>query len=120
MVNNRTLGRTGWQVSEIGYGAWGIGGAMWQGSDDTQSLAALHAALDAGCTFIDTALAYGDGHSESLVGRAVREQKGQAFVATKVPPKNGLWPARGGIGIGHDPPLAFAIIAFAPGLEDSR
>jgi len=95
----RVLGRTGFLVSEIGYGAWGIGGAMWIGARDEESLAALHRAFELGVNFVDTALAYGDGHSEELVGRAVREHGGQIYVATKVPPKNYLWPARPGIGI---------------------
>ena len=90
----RQLGRTGIAVSEIGFGAWGIGGAMWQGGDDDTSLAALAAALDAGCTFIDSALAYGDGHSERLVGQIVRGRTEHVPVASKIPPKNKLWPAR--------------------------
>ena len=95
----RTLGRTGLPISEIGYGAWGISGAQWLGAEDVESLAALRLAIDAGCNFIDTALAYGNGHSEQLVGRAVRESGRPVYVATKVPPKNMLWPARSGIAI---------------------
>lgn len=95
----RTLGRTGLQVSEIGYGAWGIGGTMWIGGDDRESLAALRRALELGLNFIDTALVYGNGHSERLVGQVVREAPQTVYVATKVPPKNLLWPARPGIGI---------------------
>ncbi|HLK21073.1 MAG TPA: aldo/keto reductase [Bryobacteraceae bacterium] len=95
----RTLGKTGFSVSEVGFGAWGIGGALWQGSSDDESVRALHRAIDLGVNFIDTALAYGDGHSEKLVGRAVRESKKRIFVATKVPPMNQLWPAQPGIGI---------------------
>lgn len=93
----RQLGRTGITVSEIGFGAWGIGGAMWQGGDDDTSVAALAAALDAGCTFIDSALAYGDGHSERLVGGIVRGRAERLAVASKIPPKNRLWPARPGV-----------------------
>jgi aryl-alcohol dehydrogenase-like predicted oxidoreductase len=95
----RVLGRTGFSVSEIGFGAWGIGGKMWLGARDAESLAALRRAFELGLNFVDTALAYGDGHSERLVGRAVREHRGKIYVATKVPPKNYLWPARPGIGI---------------------
>jgi aryl-alcohol dehydrogenase-like predicted oxidoreductase len=95
----RALGRTGFLVSEIGYGAWGIGGSMWIGARDEESLAALRRAFELGVNFVDTALAYGDGHSEELVGRAVREHGGRIYIATKVPPKNHLWPARPGIGI---------------------
>ncbi len=95
----RWLGKTGIEVSEIGYGAWGIGGKQWQGGTDAESSAALRRAIELGVNFIDTALAYGDGHSEKLVGRMVREAPGKVYVATKVPPKNQLWPARSGIGI---------------------
>ncbi len=95
----RTLGKTGFSVSEIGYGAWGIGGAQWLGGTDDESTRALHRAIDLGINFIDTALAYGDGHSEKLVGRVARESKTRVYVATKVPPKNDLWPAQPGIGI---------------------
>jgi len=95
----RELGKTGYRVSEIGYGAWGIGGAMWLGGDDRQALQALQLAIEEGLNFIDTALAYGDGHSEQLVGEVVRETKHKIYVATKVPPKNQLWPARPGIPI---------------------
>jgi aryl-alcohol dehydrogenase-like predicted oxidoreductase len=95
----RRLGRTGFEVSEIGYGAWGIGGKQWIGANDRQSLAALSQAIDLGVNLIDTALAYGDGKSEQLVGRAVSEKARRVHVATKVPPKNRIWPARPGIGI---------------------
>jgi aryl-alcohol dehydrogenase-like predicted oxidoreductase len=92
-MEKRRLGRTGYEVSEIGYGAWGIGGEGWLGAEDQESLRALHRAMDLGVDLIDTALAYGDGHSEQLVGRAVRERDDHIRVATKVPPKNGVWPA---------------------------
>ncbi len=93
----RRLGRTGLMVSEIGFGAWGIGKAQWIGADDEQSLRALRRAVEMGLSFIDTALAYGPGHSERLVGNLVREMKGPLYVATKVPPKNLEWPARRGV-----------------------
>ena len=96
----RRLGRTNFEVSEIGHGAWGIGGNMWFGHTDRESLAALRASLDNGVNFIDTALAYGnEGHSERLVGEIVNAQDREVYIATKVPPKNQLWPARPGIGI---------------------
>lgn len=95
----RILGKTGFSVSEIGHGAWGIGGVQWLGSTDNESIRALHRAIDLGINYIDTALAYGDGHSEKLVGQVAREAKGRVYVATKVPPKNMEWPARPGIGI---------------------
>jgi aryl-alcohol dehydrogenase-like predicted oxidoreductase len=93
----RKLGRTNFEVSEIGYGAWGIGGRQWLGANDHESAAALRRAISLGVNLIDTALAYGDGHSEQLVGRVVRQTDHKIYVATKVPPKNGRWPATGAI-----------------------
>ena len=82
-MNYRDLGRTGWQVSEISFGAWAIG-ADWGSVDDRDSLAALHKALDLGMNFIDTADVYGDGHSERLISQVLRERKGERiYVATK-------------------------------------
>jgi aryl-alcohol dehydrogenase-like predicted oxidoreductase len=92
----RTLGRTGLDVSELGYGAWGIGKTMWVGATDDESLRALRRAVELGVDFIDTALRYGRGHSERLVGQVVREAAETVYVATKVPPKNLQWPARAG------------------------
>ena len=92
-MKTRRLGRTGVSVSEIGYGAWGIGGSQWMGAQDEESLRALHRAVDLGLSFIDTALAYGDGHSEQLVGKLRRERQEEIYVATKVPPGNWEWPA---------------------------
>src|SRR3954447_10285118 len=89
----RTFGRTGWQVSEIGYGMWGMGG--WTGSDDEESLRALDRAISLGCNFFDTAWAYGQGRSEQLLGEALRAHRGTAaYVATKIPPKNMKWPGK--------------------------
>ncbi|MFM8394133.1 MAG: aldo/keto reductase, partial [Acidobacteriota bacterium] len=90
----RTLGRTGLQVSEVGYGAWGIGGIQWTGGDDQEAIRALNLAIDQGLNFIDTALAYGGGHSERLVGEVVRSRPEEIRVATKIPPMNREWPAR--------------------------
>jgi aryl-alcohol dehydrogenase-like predicted oxidoreductase len=78
----RELGRTGWKVSEISFGAWAIGGA-WGNVSDTESLAALHRALDCGVNFIDTADVYGMGRSERLIAQLKRERKEQIVVATK-------------------------------------
>ena len=105
----RPLGRTAIQVSEIGYGAWGIGGKQWLGGSDSESVAALRRAFDLGVNFIDTALAYGGGHSEKLVGETIRSAPGRIYIATKVPPKNGLWPARPGIGISKVFPYDYVI-----------
>ena len=92
----RSLGRSGLPVSELGYGAWGIGQSHWIGADDRESLAALGEAIELGVNFIDTALLYGEGHSETLVGRAVRAAKETGYVATKIPPANARWPAESG------------------------
>ena len=88
----RRFGRTGWQVSEIGYGLWGMGG--WSGSNDDESMRSLERAIALGCTFFDTALAYGSGRSETLLGRVLARHRDRTLiVATKVPPMNGRWPA---------------------------
>jgi len=92
-MHYRKLGSTESQISEIGFGAWGIGGKQWQGGQDDESMRALKRSFELGLNFIDTALAYGDGHSEQLVGQAVREAFGRIYVATKIPPKNRVWPA---------------------------
>jgi aryl-alcohol dehydrogenase-like predicted oxidoreductase len=87
----RTFGRTGWQVSEIGYGMWGMGG--WTGSDDTESFESLQRAADLGCNFFDTAYVYGNGRSENLLGELVRSNPDKhLYTATKVPPKNMQYP----------------------------
>ena len=96
-MNYRKLGRTGLEVSEVGYGAWGIGKSQWMGAEDDESLRALNRAIDLGLTFIDTALGYGEGHSERLVGRTVRTWDEAVHVATKIPPKNRIWPAPPGL-----------------------
>ncbi|MFI5281143.1 MAG: aldo/keto reductase [Gemmatimonadales bacterium] len=106
-MEHRVLGRTGFKVSVIGFGAWGIGGAMWSDADDERSLAALRAALESGCTFIDTALAYGEGRSERLVGRALAGWQGKVIVATKVPPLDRHWPAEAGVGLARVFPAAY-------------
>ena len=90
----RLLGKTGLKVSEIGFGCWGIGGGMWGSTDDDEAVKALQAAYDNGINFFDTALVYGDGHSERLVAKAVGEEKG-VVIASKIPPNNMGWPASG-------------------------
>src|ERR687885_169388 len=79
----RELGRTGWKISVIGFGAWAIGGDAWGRTDDAESLRSLHRAVDLGVNFIDTADVYGDGHSERLIGRLRRERSEPIIVATK-------------------------------------
>lgn len=95
-MRHRRFGRTNWEVSEIGYGMWGMGG--WKNSDDEESMASLQRAVEEGCNFFDTALAYGEGHSESLLGRLVRANPDRTlYTATKVPPRNREWPSRRGV-----------------------
>jgi aryl-alcohol dehydrogenase-like predicted oxidoreductase len=94
-MHYRTFGRTGWRISEIGYGMWGMAG--WTGSDDEESLQSLHRAVELGCNFFDTAWAYGSGHSEKLLGELVRAYPNQKlYTASKIPPKNFKWPSRRG------------------------
>jgi len=89
----RLFGRVGWPVSAIGYGMWGMAG--WTGSDDEESARSLDRAVELGCTFFDTAWAYGDGHSERLLGALLKRHPGRRlYTATKIPPKNRKWPAR--------------------------
>jgi aryl-alcohol dehydrogenase-like predicted oxidoreductase len=89
----RTFGRTGWQISEVGYGMWGMAG--WTGSDDEQSFESLDRSIELGCNFFDTAWAYGDGHSEQLLGATLERHPGKRlYIATKIPPKNRKWPAK--------------------------
>ncbi len=89
----RRFGKTGWNISEIGYGMWGIG--EWKGSDDSESQASLQAAVDLGCNFFDTAYSYGEGHSEKLLGRLIAANRGKRlYIATKIPPKNRIWPSK--------------------------
>ncbi len=92
----RPFGRHGFSCSEIGFGAWAIGGS-WGAQADTDSIGALHHALDLGCNFIDTAAGYGDGRSEKLIAQVLRERRAaghtaRVFVATKTPPTDGIWP----------------------------
>ena len=92
----RTFGRTGWQVCEIGYGMWQMGGG-WGGPDDQQALDGLKRAVELGCNFFDTAWGYGEGHSEQLLGRLVRAfPDRKLYTATKIPPKNFIWPSKRG------------------------
>jgi aryl-alcohol dehydrogenase-like predicted oxidoreductase len=89
----RKFGKLNWDISEIGFGAWAIGGDMWGPQDDNESIKALHKAIDLGVNFIDTAQGYGSGHSEELVGKVLKERKEEIYVATKVPPKGySPWP----------------------------
>jgi aryl-alcohol dehydrogenase-like predicted oxidoreductase len=96
----RTFGRAGWQVSEVGCGMWGLAG--WTGGSDAETKAALQLAVDLGCNFFDTALAYGNGASERVLGELVRANPGRRlYTATKVPPKNLQWPSRRGTALNN-------------------
>jgi aryl-alcohol dehydrogenase-like predicted oxidoreductase len=79
----RALGRTGWKISTISFGAWGIGGSDWGNTDDRTSLEALNKAIDLGVNFIDTADVYGDGHSEQLIAQVRKSRSEQLIIATK-------------------------------------
>jgi aryl-alcohol dehydrogenase-like predicted oxidoreductase len=88
----RRLGRTGFDVSEIGHGLWGMSG--WSGSDDQESLDAMQLAVDLGCNFFDTAWAYGNGKSDALLGKIIAKNRGKRlYAASKIPPMNDKWPA---------------------------
>ena len=92
-MQDRTFGRTGWSVSEIGYGMWGMGG--WTGSDDEESLASLDRAVELGCNFFDTAWAYGTGHSEKLLGKLLAQVRGpEAVRRHQDSPANLKWPSQ--------------------------
>jgi aryl-alcohol dehydrogenase-like predicted oxidoreductase len=91
----RRFGRTGWQVSEIGYGMWGLAG--WTGSDDRESEQSLDVAVEMGCNFFDTAWGYGSGRSEQILGKLLNRHPDKTlYLATKIPPKNFIWPSRRG------------------------
>jgi aryl-alcohol dehydrogenase-like predicted oxidoreductase len=87
----RTLGNSGWNVSEIGFGAWALGG-QWGGQEDADSVAALNEAIDLGVNFIDTAQGYGDGRSERVIAKVLKDRADEVYVATKTPPADGPWP----------------------------
>ena len=97
-LKTRILGSTGYAVSELGLGGWGLGADMWRGVEDSQAREALREAVDRGITFFDTALAYGNGHSERLMGQVLKAEirANRVVLATKVPPLNEEWPGRAG------------------------
>lgn len=89
----RRFGRTNWQVSEIGYGMWGMAG--WTGNDDAETFASLDLAVEGGCNFFDTAWGYGEGESERILGKLVKRNPGKKlYLASKIPPKNFTWPSK--------------------------
>ena len=104
----RSLGKTGLKVSEIGYGAWGISRAQWVGAEDEESLRSLRAAREAGVNFYDTALAYGDGHSERLIAQCFG-QSSDVIIASKVPPKDCVWSVKPGSPLRNTFPKEYAL-----------
>ena len=99
-MHYRVTPRLHWSISDVGYGMWGMGG--WTGSDDAESAAALDRAVALGCNFFDTAWAYGEGRSERLLGDLLRRHPGtRIYAATKVPPKNRVWPGKRGTLVGE-------------------
>ncbi len=91
----RTFGRTGWEVSEVGYGMWGMAG--WTGSEEKQVNEALDRSIELGCNFFDTAWAYGNGLSEEILNKTIKRHPGKKlYAATKIPPKNRKWPSKPG------------------------
>ena len=118
----RTLGRTGLQITELGFGAWGIGRAMWGSTDDAESRRALRSALELGVNYFDTAFVYGRGHSERLIAETLREtgMTGKVFVASKVPPKNMEWPARKATRLAHAFPAAWIRSCVESSLRNLR
>jgi aryl-alcohol dehydrogenase-like predicted oxidoreductase len=94
-MNLRKFGRTGWNISELGYGMWGL--AAWSDSDAKEIRDSLQLAVDLGCNFFDTAAAYGNGLSERMLGQLLRDNPGKKlYTATKVAPKNQTWPSQRG------------------------
>jgi aryl-alcohol dehydrogenase-like predicted oxidoreductase len=98
-MQTRPLGRTGWQVSAVGFGCWGLGNEMWRDGSPEVGRQALRLALETGATFVDTALIYSRGESEQMVGEVVREMRARddVLVATKIPPQDGRWPPKPGV-----------------------
>ena len=121
-MKTRPLGNTGYRVGEIGFGAWGLGGQMWRGVDDDEGRKALHEAIAQGITFFDTALAYGDGHSERVIGEELKHEirGGRATVATKIPPRNRQWPGRATYELGDVFPAKYIASSTEQSLKNLR
>jgi len=119
-MNQRSLGDTGYRISEVGFGAWGIGGEMWRGVDDSEGRTALHEAVGQGITFFDTALAYGAGHSERVIGEELKHEirSGRVTVATKVPPMNRQWPGKSSYKLGDVFPAKYIAASTEQSLKN--
>ena len=117
---HRSLGKTGINISEIGFGGWGIGKAMWGRTDDLDSQLALRIAIERGVNYFDTAAVYGHGHSERIIARVVREMKADVVIGTKVPPKNMEWPAHSSTHLGHAFPADWVIDRTQRSLRNLR
>lgn len=121
-MKQRMLGATGYKVSEIGFGGWGIGGEMWRGVDDSEGRKALREAVDQGITFFDTALAYGNGHSERVIGETLKDdiRAGRVVIATKIPPMNREWPGRADYKLGDVFPAKYIRSSTENSLKNLR
>ena len=121
-MRRRRLGRTGYEVSEIGFGAWGVGGAMWRGATDDEGREAVRRALDLGVDFFDTALAYGDGHSEVILAEVLDERgaRDRVVVATKIPPMDYGWPGKASTRLARVFPLRHLVDSVEASLKNLR
>src|SRR3989449_10244686 len=121
-MKSRPLGGTGYGVSELGFGGWGLGGEMWRGVDDSEGRKAVHEAIEQGITFFDTALAYGGGHSERLIGEELKHEirAGRAIVATKIPPQNRQWPGKSSYKLGDGFPAQYIASSTEQSLQNLR
>ena len=121
-MKSRPLGDTGYRVSEVGFGAWGIGGEMWRGVDDSEGRKALREAVEQGITFFDTALAYGNGHSERVIGETLKDEirGNRAVVATKIPPMNREWPGKASYKLGDVFPANYIASSTEQSLKNLR
>ncbi len=119
-MKSRPLGSTGYRVSEIGFGGWGLGGEMWRGVDDAEGRKALREAVEQGITFFDTALAYGGGHSERVIGETLKDdiRANRAVVATKIPPQNREWPGKASYKLGDVFPAKYIATSTEESLKN--
>jgi aryl-alcohol dehydrogenase-like predicted oxidoreductase len=121
-MKQRPLGNTGYRVSDMGYGAWGLGGEMWRGVDDAEGRRSLREAIEQGITFFDTALAYGNGHSERAIGEELKSEirAGRVTIATKIPPMNSQWPAKASYKLADVFPATYIAASVEQSLKNLR